>query len=152
MFGFSQKGVGEYARVSLETGVIAASPAKLIIMLYDGAIAACYAAIGHIQNEDFEKKGQFLSKAIMIIESGLRTSLDKKAGGDIAKSLDSLYGYISDRLYLANIKNQTEPVYEVIDLLAELRTAWEEIAKTPDVNKVSDSKAVAINNLSPAKV
>lgn len=151
MFGFSQKGVGEYARVSLETGVIAASPTKLIIMLYDGAIAACYSAIGHIQNQDYEKKGQLLSKAIMIIESGLRTSLDKKAGGEIAMSLDALYGYISDRLYLANIKNQTEPVYEVIDLLGELRTAWEEIAKSPEIQKVAESKA-AINNLSSAKV
>jgi flagellar protein FliS len=82
-----------------------------------------------MQNQDIEGKGNMISKAIMIIESGLRNSLDKKAGGEIAESLDALYRYMSDRLYLANLKNKPEPLYEVIKLLSELREAWEEISK-----------------------
>ncbi|MGZ8261766.1 MAG: flagellar export chaperone FliS, partial [Methylotenera sp.] len=41
MFGLAQRGVNAYAKVGVETGVLAANPHKLIIMLYEGAIAAC---------------------------------------------------------------------------------------------------------------
>lgn len=127
MFGLNQSGVNVYAKIGIETGVLAASPNKLIIMLYEGAIAACQSAIVHMQNKDIQNKGVMLSKAIMIIESGLRLSLDKKAGGEVAASLDSLYAYMSNRLAIANIRNQPELVHEVIKLLTDLKSAWEAI-------------------------
>jgi len=127
MFGANQSAVNVYAKIGVETGVVAANPHKLIIMLYEGAIMACRGAVRHIESNDIPLKGAMLSKAIMIIESGLRLSLDKKAGGEIAVSLDALYGYMSDRLYIANIRNQTEPVNEVIKLLSDLKSAWEAI-------------------------
>jgi flagellar protein FliS len=127
MFGSNQHGVNVYAKISVETGVLAASPNKLIIMLYEGAITACRSAVGYMQNKDIPNKGTMLSKAIMIIESGLRMSLNKKAGGEIAVSLDALYAYMSHRLTQANIRNQPELVIEVIKLLTELKSAWETI-------------------------
>lgn len=127
MFGSNRTGVNVYAKISEETGVLAANPNKLIIMLYEGAISACQSAIVHMQNKDIANKGAMLSKAILIIESGLRLSLDKKAGGEIAGSLDALYGYMSHRLTLANIRNQSELIIEVIKLLTELKSAWEAI-------------------------
>lgn len=127
MFGFNHSGTNEYARVGLETGVVAANPHKLIIMLYEGAISSCHSAIAHMTKQDIAAKGAAISKAIMIIESGLRLSLDKKAGGEIASSLDALYAYMSDRLYIANIKNQPEHIREVIKLLQDLKSAWEAI-------------------------
>lgn len=127
MFGFSKNGVNVYAQMSVETGVLAASPNKLIIMLYEGAIAACQSAIGHMKNADIENKGAMLSKATMIIESGLRVSLNKKAGGELAESLDNLYLYMGHRLIIANIRNQPELVQEVIQLLSDLKGAWETI-------------------------
>lgn len=154
MFGSNQRGVNQYATVSLETGVVAASPSKLIVMLYDGAISACYCAIKHMQNQDIEGKGNMISKAIMIIESGLRSSLDKKAGGEIAESLDALYRYISDRLYLANLKNKPEPLHEVIKLLSELRGAWEEISKEQPVGTgkiINDGRSNNATQYIPAK-
>jgi flagellar protein FliS len=129
MFGMNQRGVNGYAKVSAETGVLAASPIKLIIMLYDGAITACHSAVGHMQRKDIQNKGAMLIKAIMIIESGLRLSLDKNAGGEIAVSLDALYAYMSNQLHLANIRNQPELVGEVVKLLTELKGAWESIDK-----------------------
>lgn len=129
MFGSSHLAIKQYAQIGVETGVVAASPQQLIVMLYDGAIAACNAAIPGIKNKQIEQKSALLSKAIMIIESGLRLSLDKKQGGEIAASLDALYSYMSDRLFIANLRNQTEPVEEVIKLLVDLRYAWESIGK-----------------------
>ncbi len=133
----TQKAISQYAQVGLETGVASASTGKLVVMLYDGAITACHAAAAAIQQNDYEKKSAMISKAIMIVESGLRSSLDKKHGGQIAMSLDALYSYISDRLYFANIKHQVEPVNEVIVLLADLRQAWEEIASKQNVADAS---------------
>lgn len=129
MFGFNQRGINGYAKVSVETGVLAASPVKLIIMLYDGAITACHNAVGHMQRGDIVNKGAMITKAVMIVESGLRLSLDKSAGGEIAVSLDALYAYMSNQLHLANIRNQPELVNEVIKLLIELKGAWEAIDK-----------------------
>ncbi|MCB4812357.1 flagellar export chaperone FliS [Methylovorus menthalis] len=126
MFG-SSRGVNEYSRVGVETGVVSADPHKLVVMLYEGAMTACHTAVMHIDSKDFERKGAMISKAIMIIESGLRLSLDKKAGGEIATSLDALYGYMSDRLYMANIKNDSSLIQEVIRLLGDLKSAWETI-------------------------
>jgi flagellar secretion chaperone FliS len=137
MFGMNQRGVNVYAQVGLETGVLAANPNKLIIMLYEGAITACNSAIGYMQNKDIPNKGAMFSKAIMIIESGLRLSLDKQAGGDVAASLDSLYAYMSHRLILANIRNQPELVNEVIKLLTELKSAWESIGNEQANSKVA---------------
>lgn len=127
MFGLNQSGVNAYAKVSIETGVLAASPNKLIIMLYEGAIAACLTAVTYMQNKDIENKGFMISKAISIIESGLRLSLDKKVGGEIAVSLDMLYAYMSQRLMTANIQNKPELIHEIIKLLTELKGAWEAI-------------------------
>lgn len=129
MFGLNKSGANVYSQMSMETGVLAASPNKLTIMLYEGAITACRSAIEHMKNKDIQHKGEMLSKAILIIESGLRLSLDKKVGGEIAQSLDSLYAYMSHRLTVANIRNQPEMVDEVIKLLVELKSAWEAIGE-----------------------
>jgi len=136
MFGFNQ-GVNEYSRVGVETGVVAASPLKLVVMLYDGAIAACQSAILQMHQKNIENKSALLSKAIMIIQSGLRQSLDKQSGGEIALSLDELYAYMSDRLYLANIKNDPELIHEVIKLLIDLKGSWEAIEQQGRVNMQS---------------
>lgn len=128
MFGFNHRGTNAYTTVGIETGVAAANPHKLILMLYEGAITACHNALTHMQNNDIEAKGAALSKATMIIESGLRISLDMKSGDDIARNLDKLYEYMSHRLLIANLENQPELIKEVIKLLNELKGAWESIA------------------------
>jgi len=122
-----QRGVGAYAKVGLETGVAAASPHKLIIMLYDGAMVALLSAINNMKSGNVAAKGASISKAITIIDNGLRASLDKSAGGEIAANLDALYDYMSRRLLHANIKNDLAAVEEVHGLMADLRGAWEAI-------------------------
>jgi flagellar protein FliS len=136
MFGLQKQGVNMYAKMGLETGVLAASPNKLTIMLYDGAISACRSALLHMQHKEIQNKSDMIGKAIMIIESGLRLSLNKKEGGEIANSLDALYMYMSNRLTIANIRNQPEAIQEVIKLLSELKSAWEAIEQHANSNVV----------------
>lgn len=127
MFGTPKRGVGAYATVGLETGVAAASPHKLVVMLYDGVIVSLLSAINNIKSANIAAKGAALSKAITIIDNGLRASLDKNAGGEIAANLDALYDYMSRRLLEANIKNDVGIIEEVRGLMADLRSAWVEI-------------------------
>jgi len=131
MFGSRQTGVSAYAKVGMETGVIAASPHKLIVMLFDGALVALNAALNGMRNGQIAEKGKSISRAIMIIDSGLRAALDKKAGGEIAENLDALYEYMSSRLLTANLNNDPGMIEEVQRLLTELRDAWNAIAETP---------------------
>jgi flagellar protein FliS len=116
-----------YANVGLETGVIAASPHQLIVMLYEGAELAVRMAIRHMTEGDIAKKSAAISKASTIILEGLRAALDLKQGGDIAKQLDALYDYMGKRLMLGHLKNQTAPLEEVLGLLQELHGAWKQI-------------------------
>lgn len=127
MFGSPRSGANAYAKVGMETGVVAASPHKLIVMLFDGALLALATALQHINTGNIAGKGQSISKAITIIDSGLRASLNKDAGGEIAESLDSLYEYMSNRLMLANLNNAPEMIDEVQRLLKDLKYAWEAI-------------------------
>jgi flagellar protein FliS len=150
MFGSSHNGANAYAKVGLETGVVASSPHKLIVMLFDGALVAIRAGIVHMKARDIEKKGMAISKAIMIVENGLRASLDKEAGGQIAASLDALYDYIGRRLLTANLNNQPELLEEVHTLLADLKGAWEAIGAS--VNPVAEApapRAMPYDSLAP---
>jgi flagellar secretion chaperone FliS len=127
MFGSPQRGVNAYAKVGLETGIAAASPHKLITMLYDGAIVALINAGNHMKAGNIEGKGKAISHAIQIIDNGLKASLDKEVGGEIAKNLDALYEYMTARLLTANLQNQVEIVDEVRGLLTDLRDTWKQI-------------------------
>ena len=131
MFGAKQSGVNAYAKVGIETGVSSASPHKLIVMLFDGALVSVNAAIMHMKAGNIPEKGAAISKAMMIIDSGLRAALDKKAGGEIDEGLDALYEYMGARLLQANLKNQVDILEEVQRLLGELRGAWNAIGATP---------------------
>ena len=133
MFGSSKGGATAYANVGVETGVTSASPHKLVIMLFDGALMAITNAIQSIKLGNVSAKGQSISKAISIIDTGLRASLDKNVGGAIAVNLDALYAYMSTRLLTANLNSDVMILQEVHGLLMELKTAWDAIGQQGDV-------------------
>ncbi|HJV73626.1 MAG TPA: flagellar export chaperone FliS [Noviherbaspirillum sp.] len=148
MFGSTRSGANAYAKVGIETGVVAASPHKLIVMLFDGALAAVATASQHMKTGNIPGKGMAISKAISIIDSGLRASLDHKAGGEVAVNLDALYEYMSNQLMLANLHNKQEQLEEVQRLLQELRSAWEAIAPAA-AQPVAPPQAAAYDALAP---
>jgi flagellar secretion chaperone FliS len=132
MFGSTHSGANAYAKVGLETGVVAASPHKLVIMLYEGAMAAIASAIPQMQARNIAAKGNSISKAITIIDSGLRASLNKEVGGQIALNLDALYEYMSSQLVVANVNNDPKILEEVYELLKGLKDAWEKVSPAAD--------------------
>lgn len=117
-----------YAQIGVETGVHAADPVKLVLMLYDGALLAISDAQRHMAEGGIAAKGQAVSRAISIIDGGLRVSLDTSRGGAIAVQLHELYDYMGRRLLLASLRNDPAGFAEVAGLLRELRGAWAELA------------------------
>ncbi len=122
------RAVAAYARTEVETGIESARPEQLIIMLYDGALKAIYKAKADMLRNDPASKGASVSKAIAIIEDGLRGALDLKVG-EIATNLDALYEYMSNKLLVANLKNDRSALDEVAKLLTDLKSAWEELER-----------------------
>ena len=122
--------ISAYQRVGVETGVETANPHKLILMLFEGAQEALSKAKMHIRHNEIAEKGAMLSKAIMIIDHGLKASLDINAGGDMAHKLQALYDYMTNRLLIANIQNDPEIIQEVCNLLIELYDAWKTIGNS----------------------
>ncbi len=133
MFTSTLNPANAYAKIGIETGVGSASPHKLILMLFDGAIMAIGSASRQMQANEIAEKGQSISKAIDIITNGLEASLDMKIEGELAERLSALYEYMCARLLHAGIKNDRAALDEVAGLLTEIRSAWEEIADDPAV-------------------
>ena len=137
MFGSrKQQGAGAYAKIGIETGVVAADPHKLITMLFDGALMAIALAGKYMHEGDVPKKGDAINKAMMIIDNGLRSSLRLDVGGEIAQNLDALYDYISRRLFTAHTKNDPAILDEAHTLLNDLKTSWEAIAPGNNLGSV----------------
>jgi flagellar secretion chaperone FliS len=79
-----------------------------------------------MMTKDIAARGIAISKAIQIIDEGLKASLVDK-GGDLASNLHALYDYMGRRLLFASLKNDLGAVNEVSRLLTELKDAWNAI-------------------------
>lgn len=116
-----------YAEVGTEVGVSTADSHRLILMLFDGALLAVSAAAVAMERNDIEARAQAVARAIEIITNGLKVSLDRNAGGDLADRLAGLYDYICARLLYASLHQQPAALQEATRLLTELKQAWEDI-------------------------
>lgn len=119
-----------YGRSALETEISVASPHKLVLMLFDGALQAIRLAKLQLAQGKIAEKGQLIGKAVSIIDEGLRNSLDLSQG-ELAGNLSALYEYCTGRLLHANLHNDGAALDEVAALLGEVRAAWVEIGQKP---------------------
>ena len=127
MYSSARKAVDTYAEVGVETGVASADPHRLILMLFDGALAAITAARLAMSRSEVAAKAAAVTKAIAIVDGGLKASLDVAAGGELAQRLSELYDYMLRQLLVANLRNEVTTLDEVSRLLNELRGAWAQI-------------------------
>ncbi|MCA3002507.1 MAG: flagellar export chaperone FliS [Rhodocyclaceae bacterium] len=121
-----------YAETNILSGTLDASPHTLILMLIDGALEAIGQAQAHLASNNTPAKNAAASKALRIIEEGLRASLDRGNGGSIAQRLDELYDYMARRMLLANLKNDPGGYAEVGRLLQQVRSGWVGIVAVVD--------------------
>ena len=116
-------GASEYRRVAVET----ASPVRLVLMLYDGAIRFLKQAREAVDAGDLTHKGHYLGRCLAVIEE-LMGSLNLEAAPEIAENLLGLYLRVIQLLSKANLSSDPLPMDEAAKLLVTLRDGWREAA------------------------
>ncbi|MCP1065108.1 flagellar export chaperone FliS [Serratia symbiotica] len=124
---YNRSGTPAYAQVSLESAVMSAGPHQLIVILFDRELSALLRARILMNQGDIAGKGLVLSKAINIIDNGLKGGLDHQQGSEIADDLAVLYDYMECRLMQANLHNDGAAIVEVVKLLKNIADAWRQI-------------------------
>ena len=123
------KALRQYQKVNSHAQISEASPHRLVQMLMEGGLDRMAQAKGALGRGDIAQKGLLIGKAVDII-GGLREGIDaEKAKEDESlQQLDSLYGYMVQRLTNANLKNDPEIIDEVMGLLVTVKSGWDAIA------------------------
>jgi len=129
--GFRRSSVNAYANVGLETQVLSATPERLITLLFDGALSAIAKARLHLQQGNIAERGMAISKAIDIVDSGLKASVDRETGGELATNLITTYELVMHNLMLANLNADEEKLAVAESVLRDISSAWREACDTP---------------------
>ncbi|THB85196.1 flagellar export chaperone FliS [Pantoea allii] len=127
---YSATGTKAYAKIGVESAVMSATQQQLVGMLFDGALSALIRARLFMQDGNIEGKGSSISKAINIIEAGLKEGLAENSGDELADNLLDLYNYMTRRLLHANLHNDVAAVEEVEGLLRNIADAWKEVVQS----------------------
>ena len=110
----------------LEQKVLVAKPEELTLMLFEGLVKFLKKATLFNKEKNVEKTHQMIMRAEAIITE-LRSTLDMKF--EVAKQLESMYEYMTHRLFEANLNKDSEILEEVQGYAQELKDTWEEAMK-----------------------
>ncbi len=122
----SMTGANAYAKISVESAVLSASQSQLTTLLFEGARNALAQARLYINDGNIRGKGPALSRAMNIIENGLKGPLLEWQDDPLAAQLISLYDYMVFRLLQASLHNDAEAVSEAERLLNDIAGAWQQ--------------------------
>lgn len=115
------------AAVALQERSEEVSPYEVITLLLDGALERVDQAKDTLASGDVEQAGELMTRLVGIV-NGLRGSLDFDKGGEVAVNLDNLYGYITDRLCVAEEDTGDAILLEAGQLLNQVKSGWDGIA------------------------
>lgn len=110
-----------YWRSNIET----ASPAKLVLLVYDGALAALRRGAEDIAAQRWAEAHRQIVKAQDLLGE-LAGTLNFQEGGEVAQRLFALYDFMIGQLVRANLAKDPALVGAVADLVRTLRDGWEE--------------------------
>jgi flagellar secretion chaperone FliS len=103
-----------------------ATPAHLVILLYDQLIQDLMRAITAIEQRDIEARTLELNHALDVL-GHLQATLDKEKGGEIAENLGKFYAIVRSNIVTAQIRVSVPILRKQIVSLVELRAAWQEV-------------------------
>ncbi|MGC9045320.1 MAG: flagellar export chaperone FliS [Thermodesulfovibrio sp.] len=136
-----------YVDAYLQSKVMGADALELITMLYDRAIVSLNIAReliikGVDDPEIVKKKAIELSRATDIMYY-LNDILDRQRGGQIAENLSIIYITIVEQLVRANLFNDVETISKCIEILNNLKAAWEDVKKQAKEGQYEPGRATA---------
>ncbi len=110
-----------------QTSIITASPEKLLLLLFDGAIKRVQKAAVALGDRDWEKAHVLLLR-IQDIFSELENTLNPEAG-ELASNLGALYAFYRQQVAKANLEKNSQYLEPVLEFLRDYRQMWEEAAR-----------------------
>jgi flagellar secretion chaperone FliS len=117
-------------RAYTESSVLTASPERLVVMLYDGAIRFLGQAAVAMRADNQRVFLDRVQRAEAIIKE-LNLTLNMRQGGEISERLRAIYQFCNLHLTSATVERDPGKIDDVIKLLSELREAWQQIAANP---------------------
>lgn len=111
-----------------EAAIRSASQVGLVVMMYDMLIEDLRRTIEAIRSNDVEQRTTEIKHAFLILEQ-LQGTLNMEKGCVAAKALDSFYSMIRAKLLEAHLKCSEKILVRQIDLLADIRQAWQQSEK-----------------------
>lgn len=129
-----KNGAAKYKQSSVQS----ATPEKILLMLYEGAMRFIKQAMIAIDNKDIAGRGMNIGRAFDIILE-LNNTLNHEKGGEIAKNLEQLYMFITDQLTKSNATGQRKPLEDALKILETLYSGWvealEKLKREENANK-----------------
>ena len=98
-------------------------PSRVIVALYDEAIASLEAAKTAIAAGDIEGRFRATERTAEVV-AALYTSLDLVEGGRIAENLSVVYEIVLRNIAFINTRNDARVADQAIKLLLPLRDSW----------------------------
>lgn len=106
-----------------EMEVMTASPAKLIVILFDQALVSLRQARLAIENGNTETRLRMIHKARNLVTE-LFAVLDHKKGGEIAPNLAAIYALVLSELVTLGVRAEVERVDRMVEILTPIRDAY----------------------------
>ncbi|MEL7024018.1 MAG: flagellar export chaperone FliS [Pseudomonadota bacterium] len=128
MYASTNQASRAYSSSAAEHVTDSADGYTLIRSLLSKLLARLGMARHGIEAKDFAMKGEQIGKAIETVNL-LQVAIDESHDATLAGNLVSLYDYMSRQLLKANLHNDVAILDEVIDLVREIKSAWDAIGE-----------------------
>src|SRR5271169_5479510 len=114
-------------RAYMTAAVENASAAGLVMILFDLLVNDLKNAITAMEAEDIEKRTAELKHGFLVLQQ-LQGSVDMENGGDAAKHFCAFYSAIRCKMLEAQIKKSPDILERQIELLMDVRQAWQQVS------------------------
>jgi flagellar secretion chaperone FliS len=122
-------------RAYTESSVLTASPERLVVMLYDGAIRFLNQSAAAMREGQRDRSREKMRRAEAIVDE-LNVCLDMSYG-EIPQRLREIYMFCKRTLHTANVRAEPAAIEAVTRLLSELRESWDEIATKAEAERIA---------------
>ena len=114
----------KYIKQSQTSNITTATPEKLMIMLFDGAIQFLQKAKNAIDEKNLQERSVNIEAARKIVRELMRT-IDLENGNDVSKSLFRLYNKMAMKLIKANVSRNSALIDEVLEDIMNIRWGFQ---------------------------
>lgn len=114
----------KYIKQYQTSNITTATPEKLMIMLFDGAIQFLQKAKTAIEEKNLKERSENIEAARKIVRELMRT-IDLENGNDVSKALFKLYNKMAMNLIKANVSRNAELIDEVLEDMTNIRWGFQ---------------------------